>query len=413
MGANGDRSSASQRPYRARGHVSRMGSIGRYIFGTTLSAFLLVCVSVTTLMWITQAVRDLDLMTNKGQSIFVFIGITGLLIPMLVQIIAPIALMIAVAHVLNRLGNDSELIVMNAAGMSPWTLFRPFLAAGIVVSLLVTAMSFYVSPWALRKLGRWAVEVRADFVTNIVQPGRFIQIEKGLTLHIRERRPNGLLLGILIDDQRDPKERVSILAEQGDVVKNERGVLLVLENGSVQRHETGQRDPALVLFNSYGFDLSSLSNRPMNMTYSARERYLWELHDPTRTDVSFSDQPGQIRAELHDRMTAPLYPLAFVVLTYAYLGAPRTTRQGRTISLLGAIAVGMALRGLGFVGTIGGVRTPIVLVLPYLGLIATFVLGYIAISRGMIIEPLSFISQGITMLIERFAQRRRFLRHAS
>jgi lipopolysaccharide export system permease protein len=112
-------------------------------------------------------------------------------------------------------------------------------------------------------------------------------------------------------------------------------------------------------------------------------------------------------------MTAPLYPLAFVVLTYAYLGAPRTTRQGRTISLLGAIAVGMALRGLGFVGTIGGVRTPIVLVLPYLGLIATFVLGYIAISRGMIIEPLSFISQGITMLIERFAQRRRFLRHAS
>ena len=97
-----------------------MGSIGRYIFRASLGAFLVVLVSVTTLMWITQALRNIDLMTNQGQSVLVFVGITGLIIPMLVLIIAPIALMIAVAHVLNKLGNDSELIVMNAAGMSPW-----------------------------------------------------------------------------------------------------------------------------------------------------------------------------------------------------------------------------------------------------------------------------------------------------
>ena len=278
-----------------------MGSIGRYIFRTTLGAFLVICASVTALMWITQAMRDIDLMTNQGQSIFVFIGITGLIIPLLVLIIAPIALMIAVAHVLNKLGNDSELIVMNAAGMPPWVLFRPFLAAGIVVSLLVAAISTYVSSWGLRELRRWATEVRADLVSNIVQPGRFIKLEERLTLHIRERRPNGQLLGIFIDDQRDPKERASILAEQGDIVKNERGLFLVLENGSVQRHETGQRDPALVLFNSYGFDLSWLSNSNQSLKYSVRERYLWELYNPALTNMTFSDEPDQIRAEFQDR----------------------------------------------------------------------------------------------------------------
>ena len=82
-----------------------MGSIGRYIFRTTLGAFLVVLVSVTMLMWITQALRDIDLMTNQGQTILVFVGITGLIIPLLVMIIAPIALMIAVAHVLNKLSN--------------------------------------------------------------------------------------------------------------------------------------------------------------------------------------------------------------------------------------------------------------------------------------------------------------------
>jgi lipopolysaccharide export system permease protein len=179
----------------------------------------------------------------------------------------------------------------------------------------------------------------------------------------------------------------------------------VLENGSVQRHETAQRDPALVIFNSYGFDLTWLSNTNQSVKYSVRERYLWELHDSSRTDIAFTDEPAQVRAEFHDRITAPLYPLAFVVLTYAYLGAPRTTRQGRTMSLLGAISAVAALRGLGFVGTIAGVHSPLALLLPYLALIATFVLGYVAISRGVIIEPPMFIANAITRVMERMTQR--------
>src|ERR1044072_3748544 len=154
-----------------------MGSIGRYIFRTTFGAFLVICASVTALMWITQALRDIDLMTNQGQSLFVFIGITGLIIPLLVLIIAPIALMIAVAHVLNKLGNDSELIVMNAAGMQPWFIFWPFLAAGIVVSVMVAVVSVYISPKCLRELRLWIAQVRADVISNSVKPGRFAVVD--------------------------------------------------------------------------------------------------------------------------------------------------------------------------------------------------------------------------------------------
>src|SRR3981189_3856095 len=168
-----------------------MGSIGRYFFRTTFGAFLVICASVTALMWITQALRDIDLMTNQGQSVFVFIGITGLIIPLLIQIIAPIAVMIAVSHVLNKLGNDSELIVMNAAGMPPWIVFRPFFAAALVVSLLVAVIAVYISPKCLRDLRTWSTHVRTDIVTNSLQPGRFLVLDGGLTLHIRDRRPDG------------------------------------------------------------------------------------------------------------------------------------------------------------------------------------------------------------------------------
>jgi hypothetical protein len=61
------------------------------------------------LIWITQALRGIDLMTSQGQTIITFLGgITGLVIPALVLIIAPIALMIAISHTLNKLATDSR-----------------------------------------------------------------------------------------------------------------------------------------------------------------------------------------------------------------------------------------------------------------------------------------------------------------
>ena len=382
-----------------------MGSIGRYIFRTTFGAFLVVVVSVTMLMWMTQALRNIDLMTSQGQTVLVFVGITGLIIPLLVLLIAPFALMIAVAHVLNKLGNDAELIVMNAAGMPPWQIFRPFLAVGFVVALLVAVISVYISPKCLRDLRIWATEVRTEIITNNVQPGRFAVIDGRLTLHIRDRQPNGQLVGIVIDDQRDPKERVTIIAEQGNILINDRGVYLILETGTVQRHQSSERDPAIVGFEQYAFDLSRLSPTTENITYSVQERFPWELLDPPPGDLLFQYQPGQFTAELHNRITAPLYPLAFLVVTFAYLGAPRTTRQSRAMSFVSAILAVAALRGIGFVGTLSGVHTPIPLVTPYLALIATFALGYWGIARGLIIEPPAFISDAISAAIEGLGRR--------
>jgi lipopolysaccharide export system permease protein len=168
-----------------------MGSINRYIFRTTFSAFLIVLVSLTAVIWVTQAVRDIDIMTSQGQTILVFMGITGLVIPLLVLVIAPIALVIAVAHVLNKLSSDSEIIVMNAAGMSPWVLFRAFLWVAVVVSLILAAISAYIAPKGLRMLRDWVTQVRANVVSTIVQPSRFTTIESGVTIRIRERGSDG------------------------------------------------------------------------------------------------------------------------------------------------------------------------------------------------------------------------------
>jgi len=197
-----------------------MGSIGRYMFRATMGAFLITLVSLTVVIWFTQAMRDFDLITSQPQTLLVFVGITGMIIPLLVMMIAPIALVIATAHVLNKLSSDSEIIVMNAAA-SPWRLLRPFLAAALVVSLLVGIIAAYLSPRSLRELRDWGAQVRADILTDIVQPGRFTTIGGNLTFHIADRKQNGLLVGIFVDDRRDSGVHSTYLAEQGEIVKND------------------------------------------------------------------------------------------------------------------------------------------------------------------------------------------------
>ena len=269
-----------------------------------------------------------------------------------------------------------------------------FCAVGIVVSLVVAWISFYLSPMCLRELRRWATEVRAEIVTSNVQPGRFIVVDGRLTLHIRAREPNGQLLGIMVDDQRDPKERGTIFAEQGDLLSNERGIFLLLENGTVQRHEAGkQRSGHRPVHRTMRFDLSRLSPASGQVTFAIHERSIsgnCSTRD-RRSDVH-AISPGSSAPSCTIESPTPLYPLAFLLVTFAFLGAPRTTRQSRAMSLIGAIAVVAVLRGLGFVGTISGAHSPIALARALSRAGRRFVLGGWAMSRGVVIEPPAFVT---------------------
>ena len=372
-----------------------MGSIDKYIFRTTLASFALVLVSLTGVIWITQALRGIDLMTSQGQTIVTFLGVTSLVIPALVLIISPIALMIAISHTLNKLATDSEIIVMNAAGFSPFRLFRPFLYATVVVAVMVAFIAAYLAPDGMRRLKQWDAEITADVLANILQPGRFAQLDQNLTIRIRDRQPGGLLVGIFVDDRRDPKERVTIIADHGTVLKNNSGSFLVLEDGNLERFEIGKRDPALVAFGRYAFDMSKFSNQGHDVTLGIRERYLWELMSPAADDPVYQQLPGQFRAELHDRFMSPIYPFAFAALTFAFLGAPRTTRQSRNFSIGGSILAVFGLRMAGFACSVMTVKSPLAALVQYLMLAVAIGAGTWIIVGSVVLEPPAALMEAI------------------
>lgn len=358
-----------------------MDSLDKYVFKTGINMFLLVLFSLTGVIWVTQILRQIDLITGQGQTVLTFIGITSMIIPTLMLILAPIAMLIAVVYTLTKLNGDSELVVMSAAGVSPRRLFRPFAMLAAVVSLLVAFIAVFLSPFLQREMNDRLAKVRADVVANIVRPGTFTSIERGLTFHIRDKKTDSQFGGILIDDFRDPKERATILAEQGNIVQTGRGTYLVMTDGWVQRRRASDRDPTLVKFERYAFDLSpyTVAGR---VSYGLRERYLWELLFPDPDDKLLTSSPNQFRVELNDRLVAPLYPIAFVVLAYMLMCTPRSTRQSRMASTAVVMVGVFALRILGFACMAIGQSSPVALYLLYPVLLGAIGLGLFAIYTG-------------------------------
>jgi lipopolysaccharide export system permease protein len=350
-----------------------MAAIDRYIFRTIFAGFLLILINLTLVIWITQILRQVDLITNQGQTILVFLRITGLLVPILMLVIAPIAIVIAVSYALTKLNGDSELVVMNAAGISPRRAFRPVFLSCLLVAIFVAYISAYLAPWLQRQMALEIAKVRTDVVSNIVRPGAFTSVDRGLIFHIREKRGENQFQGVFIDDTRTPEERITIVAEYGQIVNRGDSAFLVMRDGNIERRRAKERDPAIVVFDQYAFDLTRLTPAA-TVNIGLREKYIWELAFPAVDDPVMKASPSQWRVELHERIYAPLYPLAFGVIAFAILGFPRTTRQSRAVSMSAVIAAVAGLRLGGFAGTAIAVSTPAVLAVVY---------GMIALSIGL------------------------------
>jgi lipopolysaccharide export system permease protein len=336
----------------------------RYIFRIAATAFVMTLAVLTAVIWLSQALREFDLMTAKGQSVLIFLMVTGLSIPALIAIIAPVALFIATLYALNRLNGDSELVVMSASGLSPAATFRPFMALTLLAAALVAWMTIWAMPSSFRGLRDLVTKVRADFVSNVAREGQFINLDQGITFHYRERAGDALL-GIFMQDRRDPDKSIVYIAERGQAVELNGTPYLVLEQGVVHREKGDGGDASVISFQRYAIDLGQFGPDGDIITYKPRERSTFELLKLDPTDSYVKTQLGRFRAELHDRVTAPLYAFAFVAIAFAALGSPRTTRQGRGVATGMAVLCVLVLRIAGFAISTLIVRSPASVPLAY------------------------------------------------
>jgi lipopolysaccharide export system permease protein len=384
-----------------------MSLFSRYVFRQVANAFVIILVTLTTIVWLATALKQLDLIVSQGQGFVLFLKMTFLTLPSLMALIAPNAMLMASLYTLDRMNGDSELIVMTAAGAPIWRIGAPFVLLASMVCVVILICNLWVMPASMRALRALITQVRTDVISQVLQPGRFSSTEPGLTFHIRDRSPTGDLLGLLVHDERDDKQLMSYLADRGRIISNDDGAYLVMFDGHVHRYETKSPDQGvqIVAFDQYVLNISDLNPKETgSKELRPRERYLGELLDPDPKLLKAKGAVGQLRTELHDRFSTPFYPLLFAFLAVAILGHARTTRESRWAQILIAAGIAVGLRVSGLTAsnlvTLSAGATPLVYVIPIAAIIVAALAAHVRMSpelRSKLSLQLKFVPDNIKL----------------
>lgn len=315
-----------------------MDGITKYVFRQVASVMIFITLCLTLAIWLTQSLRFVDLIVNRGLPLATFLYLALLLLPRFLVIVLPVALFAAVLFTYNRLTMDSELIVCRAVGFSQAALARPALILATVVMAIVYVINIYLLPASYRAFKDLQWEIRHAYSNLLLQEGAFNEVSDNVIVYVRHREGDGDLRGIMVHDMRRPNSPVTLMAESGALLRTDEGPRVVLMNGNRQEVDRDSKRLSLLYFDRYTVELSSDTVRIEDRWREPRERFLPGLFFP---DDSLADRRYrlQIISEGHSRLASPLLTLAFVMVAVSALLYGDFNRRGQSMRVLVACGV--------------------------------------------------------------------------
>ncbi|MGQ9370826.1 LPS export ABC transporter permease LptF [Azospirillum sp. A39] len=312
------------------GRGTVMKRLERYLFRNLLAATLYSTAGLTVTIWLSQSLRLIEIVVEAGAPLRLFLWLLLLTVPTFLGIVLPIALVGAILFTYNRLTQDSELVVMRAAGVGPVALARPALVLAAGVMAVVYTLNLWVTPAAHRELVRMEYTVRSDYSQLLVREGVFNDVGDQVSVYVRERDSEGNLHGVLIHDARDPERPVTVIGARAVMVQGEAGARFVVFDGNRQELERATGKLSQLFFERYAVDLKVLTDAAHDRLPDVRERSTADLVDPPPDLASNIQVLHELRAELHHRLSSPLLSLGFALVALASLLSGEFNRRGQS-----------------------------------------------------------------------------------
>ena len=324
-----------------------MKVVERYILRRAFGVFASALFWTLAMVWVSQVLARINLVTDSGQSAFTFFEVATMLLPSVVPIVVPFALIIGITQTLSAMNQDSELVVLSAAGSSRRTIIRPIILMALLASVFVFIVDNGLNPLARERFRVLLASANADLISSVIQEGSFRRVEDGLYVQISERLPDGRLGGIFVADSRDPKTELNYYAKTGVILENVGENVLLMQEGIISR-KAPERPASLIRFDSYGFDLSAFAPSERAPVMFPKDRPLSYLLNPDPNDTVLIERPDYYTTELNTRFTEWLYPLVFALIAIACAGDARSHREARLHPMATAIFLALFVRWAGF-----------------------------------------------------------------
>lgn len=321
-----------------------MARFDRYLLSHLLALFGFFSLVLVAVYWVNRAVGLFDQLISDGQSALVFLEFSLLTLPNVIRLVLPVSAFAACLYAINRLMQESELVVMQATGFSAFRLARPVLWLGAIVVAMQLVLLNLLVPMSQARLADRSAEISENVTARFLNEGRFMHPSKGITIYIREITPLGELNDLFLSDERSPDERVVYTARKALLVRGEAAPRLVMLDGAAQRLSRDEtRRIALTRFSTFTMDLAGVVGAK-----DARKRQMKELTtaelisaDPGLIAAT-KETPGAFRAEIHTRIAGSFLGLAAPLLGFGFLMLGGYSRFGLWRQIAGAV-IGLIL----------------------------------------------------------------------
>jgi lipopolysaccharide export system permease protein len=321
-----------------------MNSYTRYVLRQLFAGMILVSAGLTCIIWLSQSLRFVEMIVNRGLNAGTFVYMTMLLLPNFLTVILPIALFTVIVFTYSKMVTDRELVVMRAAGVGQFGLAKPALIITFLTLIFGYVLNLYLLPESYRAFRILQWEIRNTYSHVLLKEGAFNPVTASVTVYVRERAPDGQLLGILVHDERDDGAPVTLMAERGALVDTGKGPRVVMYNGN--RQTVGENAKLSILyFDRYVFEVPTTTESLADRFREPRERSMSELINLKDAKGINEHDWGKYKVELHKRIVSPLLGVGYAMVGLACLLYGPITRRSQTMRIVTAVSVMIALQG--------------------------------------------------------------------
>jgi len=328
----------------------------RYLLKEVIYGWL----AVTIIMWLVLISNRLvkflgDAASGDIAASVIFKLLALKMVSYMVHVI-PFALALGVVLGLGRLYRDNEMTVMSACGVGTWQVYRPLLAMGLLVAVVLSWLALVISPQVQGISNRLTLVAEDQADLTLLGAGRFNEIQNGRLTFYAER----------LSDDKQRMENLFIVLRPKDRSSGKLPQLLTAKS-AYRKRDKDSGDNFLVLVDGYRYEgkpgkanyrIAKFSEYGVRIELPGSELVVDEREARSSESLMYSSDPKDI-AELQWRMMMPVSVIVLLILAVPLSqSSPRQGRYGRLVVAVLLFVIYYNLMGIARVWVKEGVVPP-------------------------------------------------------
>jgi lipopolysaccharide export LptBFGC system permease protein LptF len=287
----------------------KKNKLGYYFIQEFLKNYLSILLAFGLIIWITQAVRLLDLIGEEGNSIKTYFLYILSIIPKFFSRISLIIFFISFVVTISKFEDHNELRALWFSGLEKKKFINYLLRSSLILIAILVVIRCFIVPYFSNYSRYLLLNSGVGAIGPLLKQNNFNNPLKKITIYVgKKNQINELEDIILFEDNADIKK--TIIAKSGVVINENNKNLLVLVDGSIQE-ERKDKKISILDFDKTTLDLSQYNKKTVDY-YKFNEVFFFELIK--RLNNKNDSQLQNIIGELNDRIVMPLFVPSLVLL---------------------------------------------------------------------------------------------------